>query len=336
MSEPEGDRAMAISRFSLLLSTLKVPGPCDLLLGESSLGSGAQFDVYKKEINGLTRSKIAVAALNNSVDIAAIKIPKFILDSQQKLDLSSPEVSRQVRNMIIEITALCNPRLRDHGNIVDLLAWGTSTRDWQEVPFLALELANNNLAAFLSNTRSVPLELRHCILLDIGCGLDAVHEIGLIHGDIKPENVLMFFKDGRWVAKLADFAGGADTGHDDTLEGRGTVGWRAPEFSQSLDGGSRLDPSLLGRIDSYSYGLMLWSMFLKDPGSVPCAESAEAETIALSELESHRTSLPMCLYCVLKVSLPELLKKTPQSRAKEVGHWLNDGSQVYFEWYESR
>lgn len=81
MSEPEGDRAMAISRFSLLLSTLKVPGPCDLLLGESSLGSGAQFDVYKKEINGLTRSKIAVAALNNSVDIAAIKIPKFILDS---------------------------------------------------------------------------------------------------------------------------------------------------------------------------------------------------------------------------------------------------------------
>lgn len=331
--EPKIDRSIAISRFSLLLSKLKVPGPCDLLRGKSPLGSGAQFTVAKQEVNGLTDSKTFDAALNDSVDVAAIKTPNFVLDGQTKLDLSSPEVSRQVRNMIIEIKALCHLSLRDHRNVVDLLGWGTSAETWHETPFLALELANNTLAGFLRESRSIPVALRHHISLDIGCGLDAVHDAELVHGDLKPENVLMFYKVGRWVAKLADFGGGADTGQSSILEGRGTVGWRAPELREYNEHENQLNPSLLYKMDSYSCGLMFWSLFLRDDGSAPCEENVDAEMVALSELESSPMLLPQSLHSTLRASFSALLKDNPQIRAGQVGYLLDDGSRVYAEWY---
>ena len=324
------DPGMAISKFSILLSTLRVPGPCELLYKRTPLGHGAQFIVVKQEVNGLTDSKTAVPAFNNRVDIAAVKTPKFLLDG---LDFSSPGVSRQVRNMIIEITALCHPILRDHRNIVNLLGWGTSIEHRLKVPFLALEVAEDTLATFLFKSPFTPIALRHHICLDIGCGLDALHEVGLIHGDLKPENVLMFLEAGYWVAKLADFGGGADTGQGGMLEGMGTVGWRAPELRQCFDDGTPIDQLLLEKIDSYSYGLLLWSMFLKDKGSAPCTENVEAETVALSELKTNQKFLPLSLQSALKSSLPLLLKKDPKLRTLKVGHLLDDGSRVYSGWY---
>lgn len=332
--ESEVDGSIAISKLCLLLSTLRVPGPCQLLIGTSPLGQGAQFTVVQRDVTGLPGPETNVPVLKNSVATVAIKTPRIFLRGQQKLDFLSPRMSRQMRNLIIEITALCHPGLRDHRNIVDLLGWGTSTEDDQQVPFLALEVAGNTLAGFLCESMDIPIALRHHISLDIGCGLDALHEIGLIHGDLKPENVLMFFEAEHWVAKLADFGGGADTGQGGILEGRGTVGWRAPELRQFFDDGTHIDLSLLERIDSYSYGLLLWSMFLKDKGSAPCTESVEAEMIALSELETNPMSLPISVQSVLKSSLRMLLKRDPRIRAGKVGHLLDDGSLIYSDWYD--
>ena len=326
------DKSAAISRFSLLLSALRVPGPCDLHMEISSLGRGAQFEVIKQQVSG-ARVSTAAPTFTSDMRVAAIKTPIFLLDGQQELDLSNPSVSRQVRNLIIEITALCHPSLRDHRNIVTLWGWGTKEEPEQGEPFLALEVATNTLATFLCESRSPPIALKHHIALDIGCGLDALHETGLIHGDLKPENVLMFYEAGQWVAKLADFGGGADTGQDSSLEGRGSIGWRAPELRQLFENGTHIDQPLLHKIDNYSYGLLLWSIFLKEKGSAPCPENVEAEMVALSELETNPMFLPLSLQSALKSSLSVLLKKDPDIRAGKVGHLLDDGSRVYSEWY---
>ena len=51
--------------------------------------------------------------------------------------------------MMLEITALCHPQLRGHPNLVKLLAWGLTRNSWHIVPFVALEVAEMDLAALL-------------------------------------------------------------------------------------------------------------------------------------------------------------------------------------------
>ncbi|MEA5463117.1 serine/threonine-protein kinase [Leptothoe sp. PORK10 BA2] len=52
-----------------------------------------------------------------------------------------------------------------------------------------------------------PLSLPHILDLmsDVLCGLAHAHQQGIVHCDIKPENILLSYSDGRWRAKISDF-----------------------------------------------------------------------------------------------------------------------------------
>lgn len=75
------DTPTIIAEFTLLLSTLGVPGPSDLFQRKGLLGSGAQCTVFKQEITTFGGSQYARAALQNDVREVAVKQPNFILDS---------------------------------------------------------------------------------------------------------------------------------------------------------------------------------------------------------------------------------------------------------------
>jgi YVTN family beta-propeller protein len=84
----------------------------------------------------------------------------------------------------------------------------------------------------------------------IGSALDAAHERGLVHGDVKPSNVLI---DGRGHAYLADFGLtkriGAERAADGDAQLMGTIDYVAPEQIR----GEEAD----GRADIYSLGCLI-------------------------------------------------------------------------------
>ncbi len=85
-----------------------------------------------------------------------------------------------------------------HPNVVTVHALHTES----DPPFLVMErLAGGTLERKLAAGRP-PLFEGIEILSQLAAGLDAIHEAGLVHGDVKPSNVLF---DGNGRVKLADF-----------------------------------------------------------------------------------------------------------------------------------
>ena len=116
----------------------------------SPLGVGAHFTVSKQSICAAAEFTPENPSPQDITQLVAIKRPKFLLDANHRLDLSdSGSSSRQVRSMMLEITALCHPQLRGHPNLVKLLAWGLTRNSWHIVTFVALEVAEMDLAALL-------------------------------------------------------------------------------------------------------------------------------------------------------------------------------------------
>lgn len=92
---------------------------------------------------------------------------------------------------------------------------------------LVLEwLDGETLSAFVG--RALPLPLRLRMLAGAARGLQAVHDVGLVHRDVKPENVFVVRRPTHHV-KVIDL-GIAKSIHAYFWEpGAGTVGYRAPE-----------------------------------------------------------------------------------------------------------
>ncbi|MCB9557282.1 MAG: serine/threonine protein kinase [Deltaproteobacteria bacterium] len=152
-----------------------------------------------------------------------------------------------------------------HANIVDItdfvsLATGET--------FFIMELLRGNDLAELLRNRGVllPLERALQITLQVCDGLEAAHQAGVIHRDLKPDNVFLLDqpKGGKFV-KLLDF-GVAKLQADpethnswETAAGSviGTPAYMSPEQASGLTADNRSD--------IYSLGAILYEMFAGQP-----------------------------------------------------------------------
>ncbi|MCH7735745.1 MAG: serine/threonine protein kinase, partial [Chloroflexi bacterium] len=85
----------------------------------------------------------------------------------------------------------------DHPNVVRIYDVGEA--DGRH--YIAMEFLPENLARLIESGR-LPVENAASLAAQIADGLGAVHEVGIVHRDVKPQNVLIT-PDG--VAKVTDF-----------------------------------------------------------------------------------------------------------------------------------
>ena len=148
-------------------------------------------------------------------------------------------------------------------HIVDVMDWDY-TYDGQ--PFIAMEyLEGETLAAFLHRSGALPVETALDIFAQIGEGLCAAHAVGVIHRDLKPNNIFLDRNGGRpnfvkildfGIAKLTEDTRTPLTAHASVM---GTPGYMAPE--QAVGRLEGIDQ----RADQFALAVILYEMLSGRP-----------------------------------------------------------------------
>lgn len=117
-----------------------------------------------------------------------------------------------------------------HNNVVDVFDYGQD----EATLYLVMEWVDGpNLKEFLRGRGQLEPTEAAGIMRDVLRGLEAIHEAGIVHRDVKPQNVLV---DKNGTAKLSDFGiarGTLDAGLTDTGMALGTAAYMAPEQARA-------------------------------------------------------------------------------------------------------
>jgi serine/threonine-protein kinase len=194
-----------------------------------------------------------------------------------------------------------------HPNIVPI--YSVDERDG--IVYFAMAFVDGeNLAARLhTQGRMDPDEARR-VLMDVARALSYAHERGVIHRDIKPDNILMQSEDGRVMVTDFGIARAISEGADARLTATGmaigTPAYMSPEQSM---GEREID----GRSDLYSLGVVAYQMLAGEP-PFEAASTPALLVKHLSErpdpIETRRRDLPADLGRAIML----LLEKDPANR----------------------
>lgn len=193
-----------------------VPGKLGNFLLLEELGRGGMGVVYRGVDMALGRP-VAIKIMHKSLG-----------DDQQFLD-----------NFLREARAAA---AINHKNVVQIFSFGREKGQ----PYLVMELVDGGrLDAFITSSQPLTEAQAIDICLDVAEGLKAAQEAGLMHGDIKPANILF---DKKSVAKVADFGLASfirqqKGGQRDIW---GTPFYIAPEKARRLKSDQRADIYSLG------------------------------------------------------------------------------------------
>lgn len=287
------------------------------------VGRGAQGhvhvanDVFDSHLARLERDLEANSELKTSVQAwRSCAIKQLRHDTKNRLE-------SQVASALSEVRQLCRPTLRNNPNIVNLQGWGLCLDSLENelvaprLPLLIFERAVCDLALFIESSKSGYADLIYSDLqslaLNIGQGLQAIHDVGIVHGDMKLDNILLFYNknpvgdEKKWLAKICDFGSTRDS--STTFASRhylGTNGWKPPE---TLESSAEVDGRLC---DIFAYGLVVWALFVGLPRS-PIENFHIDDTI--SSIGRHET------YFAAKKQITSIY---PKVNEKQLDHSVHD------------
>lgn len=220
-----------------------------MLIGEryeilGLIGSGGMADVYKARDSKLNRL-VAVKVLRQEFRMDKTFVSKFQKEAQAAAGLSHP-------------------------NIVSVYDVGEDVN----ANFIVMELVEGiTLKDYIKRKKKLSVREATSIAIQVSLGLEAAHKCGLVHRDVKPQNI-MISTDGK--VKLSDF-GIARAASSNTISSNvmGSVHYSSPE---QVRGGFANAQS-----DIYSLGITLYEMVT---GRVPF-DGDTSVSIAIKHLQEE-------------------------------------------------
>ncbi|KAI0502867.1 hypothetical protein F5B22DRAFT_652647 [Xylaria bambusicola] len=177
-------------------------------------------------------------------------------------------------SFITELRVRTHAPLREHPNIGQLRGVAWDFEDEEATiprPLFLEELApQGTLDKFWVNWDFVRLKFKSKLDLarDIAEGLRVMHRCGVVHGDVKPENILILprvNKDNEFLAKLTDFGHSVFEHSDSKSLPAFTPQWCAPELLPERSGPKTMGFCEMKLTDTYSYGLVVLSIMIDHP-----------------------------------------------------------------------
>jgi eukaryotic-like serine/threonine-protein kinase len=198
-----------------------------------------------------------------------------------------------------------------HPNVVSVSDFGSTEGG---LLFMAMELIEGQLLSqYLKEHGVLSLHATGLITAQLAAGLDAAHQLGFVHRDLKPQNIMITEEDGLLRAKILDFGlvrllSARQDATELTREGQffGTPKYMSPEQIS----GASVDH----RADLYSLGIILFQMLT---GDLPFDGD-------VGQLAMHHVStpppVPSSEYGGLTSLVLHLLEKHPEDRVPTAAH----------------
>jgi serine/threonine protein kinase len=223
---PKEPNPQSIAEFILTALKLRVPilDRDQLSQNTENLGLGATMVVKEGQWQG---KAVAIKTLSFMTPQSGSEIPRV----QRKNGVFLGSLTREVR-------FLQYSKLRGHPNIMQLLgiSWTQESHneELEEMhilrPIAIVELAKWSLDQYIEEELGMlSLTIKGSLIGDIISGVAALHSLGLIHGDMKPQNVLIFLQE-RPIAKVADFGEAIQTLYPDSEKLGDSRQWKSPEI----------------------------------------------------------------------------------------------------------
>ncbi len=204
----------------------------------------------------------------------------------------------------------------DHPNVGKILDAGTTD---DGVPYFAMELIDGIPVTTFCDERSLGLEDRLRLFIDVCSGVDHAHRKLLLHRDLKPSNVLVTEIDGRAVPKVIDLgiAKGLDSSlADPTLAtGDRIIGTPAYMSPEALGQGGDVDQ----RSDVFSLGVVLYELLT---GLRPWAEVGDTPLDALRRSADDQVARPSTRVTTLEPDTGRAIAARRGERAIELSKRL--------------
>ena len=261
--------------------------PSDLISGRYRLGEligrGGMATIYRAADEHMMDRPVAVKVLREVYS----SDPKFVTRFQREARAAS---------------AL------QHPNIVQVYDYGQSG----DAYYIVMEYIDGmDLRRYLKRRGVLPIERGVQIARDVALGLGAAHRRGIVHRDVKPQNIML---NDEGVVKLTDF--GIASMYKDADAERltttgmtlGTVQYYAPEQAQ----GEIVKPSA----DIYALGIVMYEMLTGQTpfdGDTPVAVAMKH----IQEIPESPSALNPRIPPALERIIMRCLEKAPQDRFRD-------------------